>query len=73
VPSVSRTPELPSERVERLVRDAVASLEPGTQLPPIKSWAVELGTTRATLSRVLKKLEQDGLVVIRHGWGTFKA
>jgi DNA-binding FadR family transcriptional regulator len=66
-----RTPELPSERAERLVREVVASLPPGTQLPPIKTWAVELGTTRATLSRVLKKLQAEGLVVIRHGWGTF--
>jgi DNA-binding GntR family transcriptional regulator len=70
---VSRTPELPSERAERLVRDAVGKLEPGTQLPPIKTWAAELGTTRATLSRVLHKLESEGLVTVRHGWGTFVA
>jgi GntR family transcriptional regulator/MocR family aminotransferase len=70
---VSRTPELPSERAERLVREAVGKLEPGTQLPAIKSWAPQLGTTRATLSRVLKKLEAEGLVVVRHGWGTFVA
>lgn len=71
--AVPRTPELPSERAERLVREAVAGLESGTQLPPIKAWATELGTTRATLSRVLKKLEAEGLVMIRHGWGTFVA
>jgi DNA-binding FadR family transcriptional regulator len=70
---VPRTPELPSERAERLVRDAVSHAEPGRQLPPIKVWATELGTTRATLSRVLKKLEGEGLVVVRHGWGTFVA
>lgn len=40
---------------------------------PDKTWATELGTTRATLSRVLKKLEAEGLVVIRHGWGAFVA
>ena len=68
-----RSPELPSERAERLVREAIAGLEPGTQLPPVKEWAKELGTTRATLSRVLHKLEGEGLVSIRHGWGTFKA
>lgn len=55
------------------MRDAVSKLEPGTQLPPIKTWASELGTTRATLSRVLKKLESEGLVTVRHGWGTFVA
>lgn len=70
---VSRTPELPSERAERLVRDAVSHAEPGTQLPAVKTWAVELGTTRATLSRVLHKLADEGLVIIRHGWGTFVA
>jgi DNA-binding FadR family transcriptional regulator len=69
--AVPRTPELPSERAERLVRDAIAGLEPGTQLPPIKTWAAELGTTRATLGRVLKKLEAEGFVTVRHGWGTF--
>lgn len=68
---VPRTPELPSERAERLVRDAVSHAEPGTQLPAVKVWASELGTTRATLSRVLHKLEAEGLVTIRHGWGTF--
>ena len=62
-------PELPSERAERLVRAAVAELAPGSQLPPIKTWVTELGTTRATLSRVFKRLESEGLVVIRHGWG----
>jgi DNA-binding FadR family transcriptional regulator len=70
---VSRTPELPSERTERLVREAVKRAGPGAQLPAVKTWAIELGTTRATLSRVLHKLEGEGLVVIRHGWGTFVA
>jgi GntR family transcriptional regulator len=70
---VARTPELPSERTERLVREAVKSAEPGSQLPAVKTWATELGTTRATLSRVLHKLEEEGLVTIRHGWGTFAA
>jgi DNA-binding FadR family transcriptional regulator len=70
---VARTAELPSERAERLVRATVAEAEPGSQLPAIKSWAVELGTTRATLSRVIHKLESEGLVTVRHGWGTFVA
>jgi DNA-binding transcriptional regulator YhcF (GntR family) len=70
--SVSRTPELPSERTERLVRELVASMESGTQLPPVKALAKDLGTARTTLARVLHKLEDEGLVSIRHGWGTFK-
>lgn len=66
-----RTPELPSARTERLVREHVASLPPGTQLPPIKAWATDLHTSRATLGRVLKKLEAEGLITIVVGWGTF--
>lgn len=71
--AMPRTPELPSERTERLVRAYVAEADPGSQLPAIKTWAVDLGTTRATLSRVLKKLESESLVTIRQGWGTFVA
>jgi DNA-binding transcriptional regulator YhcF (GntR family) len=68
-----RTPELPSARVDRLVRERVASEAPGTQLPPIKAWATELHTSRATLGRVLKKLQDEGLINIVVGWGTFTA
>jgi DNA-binding FadR family transcriptional regulator len=71
--SVSRTPELPSERTERLVRAHVAGLASGDQLPPLKTWATELGTSRTTLGRVLGKLRAEGLIVVRSGWGTFKA
>lgn len=47
------------------MRDVLNGLDPGTQLPAVRAWAIELGTTRATLSRVLKKLEGEGLVTIR--------
>ena len=68
---MARTAELPSARVERLVRAHMATLEPGAQLPPVKAWATELNTSRATLGRVLKKLADEGLVTIIIGWGTF--
>jgi DNA-binding FadR family transcriptional regulator len=70
---MARTPELPSARTERLVRERVASEAPGAQLPPIKAWATELHTSRATLGRVLKRLESEGLITILVGWGTFVA
>ena len=70
---MSRTSELPSERVERLVREHVSGLESGAQLPPLKSWATELDTSRTTLARVMAKLQAEGLVVVRVGWGSFKA
>jgi DNA-binding GntR family transcriptional regulator len=68
-----RSAELPSERAERLVRAYVADAEPGAQLPPVKTWATELGTSRTTLSRVIGKLAKEGLVTVRLGWGTFVA
>ena len=70
---MSRTPELPSARTERLVRERVASEAPGTQLPAVKAWATELHTSWATLGRVLKKLQGEGLIKIVVGWGTFVA
>lgn len=69
--SVARSIETPSERTERLVRLRIAQGKPGDQLPPIKEWAKELGTTRTTLGRVLSRLQAEGLVVTKVGWGTF--
>jgi DNA-binding FadR family transcriptional regulator len=68
---VARSPELPSERAERLVREMISDMESGAQLPAVKQLATDLGTTRTTLSRVMKKLEDEGLIIVRHGWGTF--
>jgi len=68
---VPRSPELPSERTERLLREMISGMESGAQLPAVKQLAADLGTTRTTLSRVLKKLEDEGLITVRHGWGTF--
>jgi DNA-binding FadR family transcriptional regulator len=42
-------------------------------MPLIMTRATMVGTTRATLSRVLHKLESEGIVTARHGWGTFVA
>jgi DNA-binding FadR family transcriptional regulator len=73
VPPKERTSELPSERTERLVRAYVAQAAPGSRLPAVKAWAIELGTSRTTLSRVIGKLSAEGIVIVRVGWGVFKA
>jgi GntR family transcriptional regulator len=44
---------------------------PGEQLPSEKSLAAQLGISRPTLREALHILEQDGVVVRRHGVGTF--
>jgi GntR family transcriptional regulator len=47
--------------------------QPGEQLPGEKELAAQLGISRATLREALLNLEQDGVVVRRHGVGTFVA
>jgi len=44
---------------------------PGEQLPSEKSLAAQLGISRPTLREALHILEQDGVVIRRHGVGTF--
>jgi GntR family transcriptional regulator len=45
----------------------------GEQLPSEKELAVQLGISRSTLREALHNLEQDGVVVRKHGVGTFVA
>ena len=47
--------------------------EPGEQLPSEKELSVQLGISRSTLREALLNLEQDGIVIRRHGVGTFVA
>src|SRR4051794_17324386 len=41
--------------------------EPGEKLPPQRALAAELGVTMTALREALKRLEQLGLVDVRHG------
>ena len=43
---------------------------PGEGLPPERALAATLGVTRPTLREVLKKLDRDGFVSVRHGLPT---
>ncbi len=45
--------------------------QPGQQLPPESDFARQLGISRPTLREALHSLEQDGVLVCRHGVGTF--
>jgi GntR family transcriptional regulator len=51
--------------------DTLEEMAPGTALPPERLLADRLGVARMTLRRALESLERDGLVVRRHGRGTF--
>jgi GntR family transcriptional regulator len=47
--------------------------QPGEQLPSEKELAVQLGISRSTLREALLNLEQEGVVIRKHGVGTFVA
>ncbi len=54
-----------------LIQDG--TYQPGDQFPSQADLAAQLGISRATLREALLNLEQDGLIVRRHGVGTFVA
>ena len=47
--------------------------EPGEKLPSEKQLSAQLGISRSTLREALLNLEQEGVVLRRHGVGTFVA
>ena len=47
--------------------------EPGATLPPERSLAEQLGVRRGALREGIQRLQQSGLVEVRHGGGTFVA
>jgi GntR family transcriptional regulator len=62
-----------SQQTQRYLRNLieVGTYQPGDQLPPQNELAAELGISRATLREALLSLEQQGIVVLKHGVGTF--
>ncbi len=48
-------------------------LRAGVQLPAEKDLAVQLGLARGTVRQAIDRLVREGLLVRRHGWGTFVA
>jgi DNA-binding GntR family transcriptional regulator len=70
-----RSAELPVDRAERLLRARIEAGEwlPGGQLPSVSQLAVELSTSRTTITRVLQRLSADDVVKVVPHWGTFLA
>ncbi|MGX9357118.1 FadR/GntR family transcriptional regulator [Roseobacteraceae bacterium S113] len=48
-------------------------LQEGTRLPPERELAASMGVSRPKVREALKQLEEAGLILIRHGEGTFVA
>ena len=49
----------------------IGVLQPGEALPPLRTLAEQLVINANTVARVYRELEQEGLLVLRHGVGAF--
>ena len=65
---LSRSAEL-SEAIVSLITEQ--NLLPGTPLPTEAQLTTELGTSRGPLREAFKALQAQGIVEVRHGYGTF--
>lgn len=69
-----RSNRLPlSSQAQVYLRDLIegGTYQPGGQLPSENELAIQLGISRPTLREALRNLEQQGIIVRRHGVGTF--
>lgn len=66
--------KLPEQLALRLEKTILAGQHrPGERLPAERAWAAELGVSRAVLREALGALVERGLVLRRHGAGTYVA
>ena len=49
---------------------ARGELEEGTLLPPVRQLAADLGVNLNTIATAYRQLQEDGLIVIKHGSGS---
>jgi DNA-binding GntR family transcriptional regulator len=70
-----KQPELPRERVERVIRERISdgTYPAGSQLPPMDELAAELGVARGTVAAVLRQLAAEAPPPVRviPGYGSF--
>ena len=65
---LSRSAELAAAIVDLITEQ---NLVPGTPLPTEAQLTADLGTSRGPLREALKALQAQGIVEVRHGYGTF--
>jgi GntR family transcriptional repressor for pyruvate dehydrogenase complex len=67
-----RLPRIPDAVAHQLeTRIIEGSLKPGDRLPAERELALELGVSRPSLREAIKQLVSRGLLLSRHGGGTF--
>lgn len=64
---------LPRQELETILEGMLKNLNPGDQLPPEPSLARQLSVSRAMLREVITTLVERGLLIRKHGVGTFLA
>jgi DNA-binding GntR family transcriptional regulator len=64
----------PSARVEASLRERIGAGEwaSGAALPSVAALAEQYRVSRASVSKALRRLAEDGLVEIVPAWGTFR-
>jgi DNA-binding GntR family transcriptional regulator len=72
---VPRTPERPGERVAADLRRRIAAgeWESGDALPTVAALAGHYDVSKATITRMMRTLADEGLVRVVPRWGTFRA
>ncbi len=72
---MARGPERPGERVERDLRERIASGEwqTGEALPTVAALSQHYKVSPGVIQRVLQRLQADGLITVIARWGTFRA
>ena len=68
-------PETPYLQVAAILRGRIqdGQLPPGARVPSITALMGEFGIARNTARRAIEVLKDEGLVIVRQGWGTFVA
>ncbi len=63
----------PSRQIADQLRERITSgdLAPGARLPSITTLMQDYGVARNTARRALAILEEEGMIEIVHGWGSF--
>jgi len=65
----------PWEQFAAMLRGRIESgeLTPGARLPSVRSYSQEYDLAPGTIKKALTKLQAEGLIETRVGWGTFVA
>jgi DNA-binding GntR family transcriptional regulator len=66
-------PEYPTDRVHRELRQRIEAGEwsPGDRMPAVGALAEQHGTSRNTVSKAIRRLVADGILIVLPNYGTF--